>query len=366
MAHPSQIQSAIDAFRLRVLAMEARSTSILTAAYRDVRTALEPEIAELTARILAAQAAGEAPSEGDLFRQQRYRELLDQIGDQIDRYSQTTKAVTTASQQVIVRASLIEAGQLLAPVSGGSGGALAQLIDGWVQLPDDAIVRLVGALQADTPLDAVLKSYAPDAVDQVAQTLIRGLALGQGADPLTREVESALNITRARAEVIVRSETMRASSAAMIAAYDQSGVTTGWRWVASLSDRTCSACLANHGKTFSLDTPMRRHANCRCAAAPVLGPEWDGEWESGEEWLKKQKLESQELVLGRQGAADFSAGNVRLIDFRKLTRDDVWGDSYVDGGIGHARRSATLDGRAPDDWAPAPERRKPKKAQVAA
>jgi len=221
--------------------------------------------------------------------------------------------------------------------------------------PDETIARLAGALQENTPLDRTIRSYAGDAAREVRNALVRGLALGDSADMTTRVI-AALGVTRARAAALVRTEMLRASRGAAIAAYKESGVVAGWRWSASLSDRTCPACLSLSGEVFSLDTPMASHVNCRCAAVP-WSPKWHEPWQAGDDWLKGQDIETQETVLGVQGAADFRAGNLRLRDFRQLTRDAKWGDSYQPRGVEYARKAAGKAGRAPEQWADAPERK---------
>lgn len=351
-ATQSQLQRDIDRFRAQLLRMELRATGKLTAAYADVLTALDARIVAVSRMVAEAQASGIVVNEAWLFQQERYQELRRQVLVSLDRYAQQTQAIATASQRAAVQMSLAQASSMLAPVSGGSGGALAELVSGWAQLPNDSIIRMVGALQQGTPLTRSLDRYGPDAVERITETLVRGLALGQGADETARQLRSSVNITRASAESLVRTSTMHASRGAMIAAYQESGVVEQWRWIAAKSERTCASCLSKHNKTFDLDVPMTSHRSCRCVAVAVLPGEADdnGE-ETGEQWLKKQPVDVQEKCLGRQGAADFRAGNVRLDDFSKEVIDPVYGRVSIDGGIGHARQVATKAGRAPKEWA---------------
>ncbi len=44
----------------------------------------------------------------------------------------------------------------------------------------------------------------------------------------------------------------------------------GWRWMCSLSSRTCPSCLAQHGTEWALDEPgPLDHVNGRCTAIPL-------------------------------------------------------------------------------------------------
>jgi len=355
-ARRSTMQIQTDAFRARVLAMESTSTTLLSATYAEVLKNLEPRILAIAEQIAEARANGEEPNISWLFQQERYEELRRQVIELMDRYGQTAKVVTTEAQKVIVRESLVHAGQMLLPVSGGDGGEIAQLVRGWAAVPDDAIVQMVGALQDGSPLDQAIRSYADDAADDVQKALTRGLALGDSSLATAKIVENALSITRARAESLVRTETLRAARAATMAAYEASGVVTKVRWSAALSERTCGFCLSRHGRLYPLGTVMASHPCCRCSWSPY-NPKWSDPWQSGEDWLKEQPLAVQETILGRLGAADFNAGNVRLSDFERTSFDKDWGPQGRFGGIGWARQKATKDGRQPDAWAEAPPRK---------
>jgi len=343
----SHLQRDIDRFRAQLLRMELRATSKLTDAYRDVLTALDARIVAVSRMVADAQASGIVVNESWLFQQERYQELRRQVLASLDRYAAQTQQIATAAQRAAVQMSLAQASSMLAPVSGGSGGALAELVSGWAQLPNDAIIRMVGALQQGTPLVRSLDRYGPDAVERITDVLVRGLALGQGADETARQLRSSVNITRASAESLVRTETMHASRGAMIAAYQESGVVRGWRWAASRSARSCPACLSLDGRVFELRAPMRFHVNCRCTVSPVLRGEPDEpDYETGTQWLAQQDADVQRQVLGVGGQQAYAAGDAQLSDFVKLSHNPTWGASYHDGGIGYALKQAEKRGKS--------------------
>lgn len=272
MAARSRLQRDIDSFRARLVRMEAQATDALSAAYADTLATLDTQIVALAQQIASAQAAGETVNPSWLFQQARYQELRRQVLVQMERYAAQTHAVITAAQHAVIPASLQQAGVVLAPVSGGSG-ELAQLITSWAQLPERSIANMVGALQQGTPLEQSLARFGVDAAMQAQRTLVRGLALGWGADKTAREVRSSLGITRTAAERLTRTETMRAARTAAMAAYEQSGVVTMVRWSASLSARTCGYCLSRHGTLYPLGTIMATHPNCFPAGTLCSGPE---------------------------------------------------------------------------------------------
>lgn len=118
-----------------------------------------------------------------------------------------------------------------------------------------------------------------------------GESVGQLADRV-KEVFAAADTNRA--EMIARTETLRASNSATVEAYRQSGVVKAKEWLAERDDRTCPYCEDLDGKVIALDDNYFNkgdsltvngqtmnfdyadvgeppaHADCRCTTIPVL------------------------------------------------------------------------------------------------
>jgi SPP1 gp7 family putative phage head morphogenesis protein len=223
-------------------------------------------------------------------------------------------------------------------VSGGSD--IAQLAAGWAAIPEQSVINMVGALQQSTPLGQLFQSFGSDAVKDVNRAMIQGLALGLAPRETARTVRSALNISRARAETIVRTETLRASREAMDAAFQESGVVKGWRWSAAISERTCIFCLSMHGSIHKLGEPLASHPACRCSKSPWIGNGDDAPWESGESWLRRQPQATRRSILGTAAEVAFTAGEVVLTDFQRIGFDDAWGAWGAAGSLQHAIKQA--------------------------
>jgi len=87
-----------------------------------------------------------------------------------------------------------------------------------------------------------------------------------------------------RTMMIARSEIIRSSNLGAVAIYQANDdVLNGWEYKATLDDRTCPRCAPLDGRQFSWSNkpidgrggtdetlPPPIHANCRCAALPVL------------------------------------------------------------------------------------------------
>ena len=125
--------------------------------------------------------------------------------------------------------------------------------------------------------------------------LSTGYDAGEGIKELSERVQRVFkDATDVRAELIARTESIKASNAASVEAYRQSGVVESKEWLAERDNRTCPFCEDLDGKTASLDTNFFNegdeltvdgktlsfdngdvgeppaHGNCRCTTIPVL------------------------------------------------------------------------------------------------
>ena len=129
------------------------------------------------------------------------------------------------------------------------------------------------------------RSYAEmDGVtDALAREMTRALADGlvQGDSP--REIADALadriDIGEARAEVVARTEIIRAHAEGQLDALEDLGVTevgVEVEWLTAGDGLVCPECAALEGQTFDLDDArgmLPLHPNCRCAWVPAVPAE---------------------------------------------------------------------------------------------
>jgi len=111
---------------------------------------------------------------------------------------------------------------------------------------------------------------------QLSRILSQGFAQGQNpieiARAMTREIDV---LTRQRAVLIARTETIRAHAEAQLDAYKEMSieqVEVLAEWLTAGDDRVCPLCSAQAGAVYTVDEargmiPM--HPLCRCAWAPV-------------------------------------------------------------------------------------------------
>lgn len=134
-----------------------------------------------------------------------------------------------------------------------------------VSLPLDAATA---ALQARTYLRKHGEYFATSAAEIVSQ----GVAEGRPIDSMVDDVRTRLKVVKARADVIVRTETLRAYNEASDAYYAAQGINLV-SFYATSDDRSCSVCSTRAGRIYKrseIKVPL--HPRCRCVLSP-----WDPE-----------------------------------------------------------------------------------------
>ncbi|MBA3875594.1 MAG: hypothetical protein C0498_01435 [Anaerolinea sp.] len=115
---------------------------------------------------------------------------------------------------------------------------------------------------------------------EISDAVAAGLDAGEPMDRIAARLRDVFEgtMSRERATVIARTETIRASSAGALERYREAGVTDK-EWSAD-GEGTCAQCQALHGEQRPMDRPFTggidappAHPDCRCATLPVL-PEY--------------------------------------------------------------------------------------------
>lgn len=120
-----------------------------------------------------------------------------------------------------------------------------------------------------------LKNVTDDMATRMGRTLTDGLARGDSPYDVANELADDLDIGQARAEMIARTEIIRAHAEGQLDAFEKMGVQeigVEVEWLATADDRTCPECESMEGTIFSIDEArgmIPAHPNCRCAFAPA-------------------------------------------------------------------------------------------------
>lgn len=108
-----------------------------------------------------------------------------------------------------------------------------------------------------------------------AEVLAQGIAEGRPTEAMTRDLQRRLKVTKSRAEVIVRTESLRSYNDAANSYYTQNGIDLVMYYATS-DDRSCPYCTAHAGNVFKRNAVrVPRHCRCRCVLAPYSENSWD-------------------------------------------------------------------------------------------
>jgi len=89
--------------------------------------------------------------------------------------------------------------------------------------------------------------------EKLKTSLMEGIADGESIPKIRARVAEIFNASRARATLIARTETLKASNRGGLIGMMQSGVVEGKQWLATMDNRTCPQCESMDGATMPLE-----------------------------------------------------------------------------------------------------------------
>jgi SPP1 gp7 family putative phage head morphogenesis protein len=318
-------------FRLGILRRERKTAALLASDYREAAKAMRADLDSLLVKIAEAREAGETVGESWLLRQRRFESLLIQVDEEIRKFSAIAEGRIIEAQGQAIEASLAQSYELMSAALGDIPGVNIT----FHRLPRLAVENLAGFLSDSSPLSSILSALSADAVSVVRASLINGVVSGQGVREIARGMREALGGNLRRAQVLARTEVLRAYRETSRQTYSANrDVLNGWRWHSALDRRTCAICYAMHGTLHGFNETLNDHPQGRCVMLPEtksyreLGldiPDDRRPVESGESRFAKLTAEQQQAVLGRGAYERYRAGKLKLPDLVGERVDPKWG-----------------------------------------
>lgn len=146
---------------------------------------------------------------------------------------------------------------------------------------DDTQERVLDYI--NTTAGEFIKGINDVTLKRLRETLSEGVKNGEGVDDLKSRVEEVFDASKGvRAEIIARTEVLRASNFATVESYKQSGVVKGKEWLTALDERVDeNICKPMDGQVVPLDKEFKdgegfpidyppAHPGCRCTTIPVI------------------------------------------------------------------------------------------------
>lgn len=330
---PAILESA-RRFRQQLLARERRAASAMVRYYGDTWRRLQPEIRALQAEVDGMRAAGEDVSKARIGAFKRLQSIESQAQQELLQFTEYADDAIRGAEREAIAAAERDASALMRAAYPTD----APITIRFDRMPREAVENLVGFLQDGSPLADLLADAAGEAVEGFASTMVTGMAAGWNPRRLARALRSEFGMGLTQALKISRTEQLRAYRTTSLNAYRTSNVCTGWEWLATLSPRTCMACLEKDGTRYPLSAEFEDHVQGRCCPVPITksyaemgidAPEPDFTREKGHDWFLRQDEGVQRGVLGDGKFDAWKDGQFKLEDVPKLTKSRIWGDSWT-------------------------------------
>lgn len=142
-----------------------------------------------------------------------------------------------------------------------------------------------------------IKGLSEKMVTKLTRTLTDGLVQGKGAREIGRDLVDDVGVGKQQAEVIARTEIIRAHAEGQLVAFKQLGVEelgVAVEWATADDERVCPLCRPMEGAIFKVDEAagmIPRHPNCRCAWIPAgVGEKTAGQQRTQAKIVKAVKL----------------------------------------------------------------------------
>lgn len=343
----SNIYDIAAEFRAALLRRERKSSLELLRRYGVVWTRLQNQIERLTRDIEKAQANGETVSENWLYRQDRYKALINQLSREIHKFAGEADKTITGEQKEAIRQAVRHASTLMDAAVGNDPA----ITGNFNRLPVSAVESLAGFAGNGSPLRDLLNKLGPDTARRVTDSLVDGIARGHGSKKIASGIKEALGGNAARALTIARTETLRAYREASRETYKANAdVVEGWQWRSSRNVGTCPVCWAMDGTMHSLDDPFGTHPNCRCVQIPVT--EFTPQKQRDDKGIKAfdgLPDEDKARILGPVKFQAYQSGAITLPDLIGFHDHPQWGPTRRERGLKEATSMPNFGalGRAP-------------------
>lgn len=335
-AETLKLHDEIDRLMREITDAQARELAAAWgAAWDDLRGDLVRAVADTlatTGRITVAM----------LRTNRRLTLVLQQVLDRLELVVAASEAATIASLRQLVD-SAIWAQRSILDTQLPPGFDLTQ-VTRWSRVDQRQVDAMV--LRAMDRIHSLNRPLAENAVTALKRELVRAVAVGANPRVTARRIvqragDAGFGGGLTRAMTIARTETLDAyREGARIGQEPHSDVLAGWTWRASLTPRTCPACLSMHGRDFDLSVPgPQGHQNCRCSRLPRL-KSWaelgiDGVDEppslmpDADVYFAGLSPGQQQAMLGKRGYQAWLAGEFPRDDWAVKRKSSGWRDSWV-------------------------------------
>lgn len=320
MADPPVIVAS-NKYREQLARQDAQALTRLGETYARIYSRLNDKI-----ELLIVQIGDEQPTQGQVVRLERYKALMQQTAEELQRFQGVLAEEILRSVDANIPLGELHARQLLSTSLVGNASIAGQ----FNVLPKSTIESILGFLSPDSPLYAKIQELAPFTADEVTRAIVEGVGLGYNPRKIAKQIENAYGQGLTNALRMTRTVQLysyrEASRASYIANED---VLEGWYWGARLDSSTCISCISQHGTLHPLTERLNDHHNGRCAMIPAVKGFPPPLSMQGEEWFNKQSEADKVRQMGKGMYEAYKAGKFSFSDISGTHKDEIYGDMRV-------------------------------------
>ncbi len=132
----------------------------------------------------------------------------------------------------------------------------------------DATIPIEAAFASAAQARGFLRKHGETFASSAAEIVTQGIVEGRATDAIVHDMRSRLGVVKSRADVIVRTESLRAYNDASNTYYAAQGIDLVM-YYATADDRSCAYCAPRAGQIYrrpEIRVPL--HPRCRCYLAP--------------------------------------------------------------------------------------------------
>ena len=307
-----------------LIARDADAMLHMAKRWLRLENTLEANIQILSLDMVAAKEAGEEVTRTALYRRSRYQTLVAQMRDEITEYNIWADEFIGENQLRYGKLGIEHGVDALQGVLMEGGEGVGAFFD---RLPISAVENMVGVATDGGPVQRLLEKAYPEAVDRMTDVLVKNTALGINPRQTAREMIEGTSEALNHSLTVARTEQLRVYREASRQQYESSGLVESYRRLCAKNDRTCAVCLALDGEVYPTSELMHVHPNDRCTMVPNVTGMPQVQYETGEEWLKKQDPEIREKILGKSASDMLDDGVIELGDLVQKVEHPDWGPS---------------------------------------
>jgi len=306
-------------YRTALERSDAETMRKLADAYNVIYRRLLGDIDALSLEL----AALDNPTREQVKQLQRYRRLLTDTAEQLNRYGVYVDTESSAASRLAVEVALRDT-RTLARLSAGTDAILAE----WKTLNPQVVETLTGYLDDTGPLYKAIRQIAPDTVQSVADAILEGVGYGRNPKDIATRITNALGMGLTDSMRLARTVQIYSYREASRANYiANSDIVIGWWWMSALKSETCVSCIAMHGTFHGLDETLNDHYNGLCTAVPAtVTNEKTPFAQTGEQWFESLSAGDQRAYMGPGRYDAWKAGKFSFSDLTTTHDDDVFGE----------------------------------------